>query len=102
MAGRPPGTENKNKRFRAALNRYADADPKRLDDLAEKLWATAMSGDTQAIREVADRLDGKVPQALVGDDEHPPIGVTQIERKIVDTADPNGAGVPAVAGPSEV
>lgn len=82
MAGRPPGAENKNKRFRAALNRYADADPKRLDDLAEKLWATAMLGDTTAIREVADRLDGKVPQALVGDDDHPPVGfvVTGVKR----------------------
>lgn len=73
---------NKVKRFRAALNRYADADPKRLDDLAEKLWATAMSGDTQAIREVADRLDGKVPQAIGGSDELGPVGfiVTGVMR----------------------
>lgn len=73
MAGRPPGAENKNKRFRAALNRYADANPKALDELAEKLFATAMTGDTTAIREVADRLDGKVPQAIVGDEDHPPV-----------------------------
>lgn len=73
---RPLGAENKNKRFKAALARFADADPARLDDLAQKLWATAMSGDVAAMREVADRLDGKVPQAIVGDEEHPPVTVT--------------------------
>jgi hypothetical protein len=26
-----------------------------------------------AFREAADRLDGKVPHAVVGDDEHPPV-----------------------------
>lgn len=30
-------------------------------------------GDPASIRELADRLDGKVPQAVVGDDEHGPI-----------------------------
>ena len=37
-------------------------------------------GDVPAIREIADRLDGKVPQAVVGDDDHDPIrSVTRIE-----------------------
>ena len=62
--GRPLGSENKDKRFKAALVRYADADPKRLDELAEKLWLTALEGDVPAMREVADRLDGKVPQGI--------------------------------------
>lgn len=73
MAGRPVGAENKNKRFKAALIRYADADPKRLDEMAEKLWLTAMEGDVPAMREVMDRLDGKVPQAIGGSDELDPI-----------------------------
>lgn len=102
MAGRPPGAENKNKRFKAALNRYADADPKRLDDLAEKLWATAMSGDTTAIREVADRLDGKVPQALVGDSEHDPIQFERIEVVIVDPANQGSEGVPPAPGAGKI
>ena len=71
--GRPLGSQNKDKRFKAALVRYAEADPTRLDGMAEKLWATAMEGDVSAIREVADRLDGKVPQAIVGDDDHPSV-----------------------------
>jgi len=32
-------------------------------------------GDVSSIREIADRLDGKVPQAVVGDDEHDPVGI---------------------------
>ncbi len=64
MAGRPLGAENKDKRFKAALIRYADADPARLDQLAAKLWGTALEGDIQALKEVADRLDGKVPQGI--------------------------------------
>jgi hypothetical protein len=32
-----------------------------------------LKGDVAAIREIADRLDGKVPQSIVGDDESDPI-----------------------------
>ena len=64
MAGRPLGAENKDKRFKAALIRYADADPRRLDELAKTLWDTAAGGDVTATREIADRLDGKVPQGI--------------------------------------
>lgn len=74
----------KDKRFRAALIRYADAEPDRLDRLAEKLWLTAMEGDTPALKEIADRLDGKVPQGIGGDDELGPVQLEHIERTIVD------------------
>lgn len=41
-------------------------------------------GDVQSIRELADRLDGKVAQAIVGDEEHDPINIVQrIERIVV-------------------
>jgi hypothetical protein len=30
----------------------------------------------RAMEELANRLDGKVPQAIVGDEEHPPVTVT--------------------------
>lgn len=44
-----------------------------------------MQGDVQSIREIADRLDGKVPQALVGDGDEDPINfVAEIRRIIVD------------------
>lgn len=39
-------------------------------------------GKPDAIREVADRLDGKVPQSIGGSDELPPVGciVTGVMR----------------------
>lgn len=41
-------------------------------------------GEVSSVREIADRLDGKVPQAVVGDDEHDPINlVTRVVREIV-------------------
>lgn len=37
-----------------------------LDALAEKLLVKVDEGDTSAIKELGDRLEGKVPQAIVG------------------------------------
>jgi hypothetical protein len=54
--------------------------------------------DTSAAREIADRLDGKVPQAVVGDDEHDPVNVLhRIERVIVDSPNQDGEGIPPAA-----
>jgi hypothetical protein len=51
-------------------------------------------GDVAAIREIADRLDGKVAQAIVGgdDDDNPVNVIRRIERHIVraNSTDPNG------------
>lgn len=76
MAGRPP----KEKSFANMLNiaikeAVADGSSTKLRAVADALVAKAMAGDVQAIKEVADRLDGKVPQAVVGDDEHDPISL---------------------------
>ena len=75
---RQPGTPNKHKPFRAALNRLLDeagSNPKRMDELALALYKRAKAGDVAALKEIADRTDGRVPQAVVGDDEHDPITV---------------------------
>lgn len=47
----------------------------KLRDVADALIAKAIAGDVQAIKEVADRLDGKVPQAVIGDAGSDPIGI---------------------------
>jgi ribosomal protein L17 len=64
MAGRPP----KEKSFANMLNiaiKEATAEGKeKLRIVADKLVELAMSGDLQAIKEVADRLDGKAAQSL--------------------------------------
>lgn len=76
MAGRPPGSQNKDKPFRDALRlAIADAEdnPRKLRKIAEKLFDKAAEGDVAAIKEIADRLDGKVPQAIGGSDELGPV-----------------------------
>lgn len=83
---RPAGSPNKDKPFREALRielaALGEDDPKTLRRLARKLLETAAKDDgLQAIKEVADRLDGKPAQAIVGGDEddNPIALVTRIE-----------------------
>lgn len=67
------------------------SDKTKLRAVADALVEKAMAGDVAAIKEVADRIDGKVPQALVGDGDHDPINIlTRIERTVVRPSDPNG------------
>lgn len=50
-------------------------------------------GDVPSIKELADRIDGKVPQAVVGDDSEDPINVVnKVIREIVrpQPNNPNG------------
>lgn len=56
--------------LRLAVKRPADADVKgktKLDRIAAQLVAEAVDGDVPAIKEIADRLDGRVPQAIMGE-----------------------------------
>lgn len=45
-------------------------DPEQLRKIAEKLLAMALGGDLMAIREVADRLDGKAVQTVHATVDH--------------------------------
>jgi hypothetical protein len=58
--------------LRLAVKRTED-DPAqgktKLDRIAAQLVSVAIDGDVQAIKEIGDRLDGKVPQAHVGGSE---------------------------------
>jgi hypothetical protein len=78
---RPPGSENKDKPYREALRRAIaraeqnENDPHALDRIAERHLAQAASGDMQAIRELADRLDGKATQPIAGDENHAPLAI---------------------------
>ena len=68
MAGNPNPTGRKaDKVVRDALLAALRQKPERLKNAAEAAWAKAEEGDLAAFREIADRLDGKVPQAVVGD-----------------------------------
>jgi hypothetical protein len=66
---RPIGSQNKDKPFRDALRielaALGEDDPKALRGLARQLLKIASGDDgLPAIREIADRLDGKPAQAV--------------------------------------
>ena len=73
-----PGGKPKQKPFSDAL-RLALFEPEtapdrkrtKLDKVVAALLEKATGGDVPALKEVADRIEGKVPQAIVGDDDHP-------------------------------
>ena len=94
MAGRPPKEKSFANMLNIAIKEAVEgSDITKLRAVADALVAKAISGDVQAIKEVADRLDGKVPQALVGDDDADAISVvTKIVREIVrpQPNNPNG------------
>lgn len=74
---RPLGSQNKDKPFRDALRmelaELGEDDPRALRRLARKLLETASKDDgLAAIKEVADRLDGKPAQAVIGGEEDDP------------------------------
>lgn len=75
------------------LAALGEDDPKALRGLARKLLATAAADDgLQAIKEVADRLDGKPAQAVIGGDEDDPAIalVHRIERIVVRAENQDG------------
>lgn len=101
MVGRPfqpgqsgnPAGRPKTKPFKDALKKAIDLAGD--DGVALKLVATALlvkaqDGDVQAIKEIADRLDGKVSQPISGDDEAPPVRIEKIERVITNPANRDG------------
>ena len=62
--GRPIGSVNREKPFNDALRIALRGDPLRLRRIADKLATLAEEGDLGAIRELADRLDGKPAQVI--------------------------------------
>ena len=66
----------------AALNEVDTDNIPKLRRVVDALIAKAMEGDIAAIKEVADRVDGKVPQTIHGDPDNPLI-IEGIVREIV-------------------
>lgn len=68
MAGAPKGNTNSRRENRLWANTIRRAvvqsDGERLRRLAEALITKAEEGDVPALKEIGDRLDGKVPQAV--------------------------------------
>jgi hypothetical protein len=71
--------------IRVAVNRVDSKKGKRLAQLADALVSAGLAGDVPAMKEIGDRLDGKVPQALVGGGpDAAPIAVQLIELRPVE------------------
>lgn len=84
MAGRPPSEKTFANMLRIAINEAHVSGGNKLRAVADALVEKAMSGDVPAIREIGDRLDGKVPQGIIGGGEDDaPLLVSVIERRIV-------------------
>ena len=62
--GRAIGTPNRERPFAEALRLALHGNPLRLRRIAEKLTEKAVEGDLAAIKELADRLDGKPVQVV--------------------------------------
>jgi hypothetical protein len=102
MANPSSRGQQRDKPFRDALRAeiaaaQGDDDFKSLRRIARELLKSAGRGDVQAIREVADRLDGKVPQAHIGgDDDDPAVKVIgEIKYTIVDPKPRSTESIPA-------
>jgi hypothetical protein len=84
MAGRPPKEKSFANMLNIAIKQANDEGVTKLRAVADALVDLAVAGDMQAIKEVADRLDGKPAQAIIGDSSEDPINlVTEIRRTIV-------------------
>lgn len=85
MAGRPPKEKSFANMLNIAIKEANELGVTRLREVADALVKEAIAGNVQAIKEVADRLDGKVPQGVIGGDEDDPAInlVTEIRRVIV-------------------
>jgi len=82
-----PGGRPKAKPFHDALMieiAAAGDDHRALRKIAAALLAKAAHGDVPAINALADRTDGKVAQALIGDVSEDAVQVHTIVRKIVE------------------
>lgn len=52
-----------------------------------------MSGEVPSIKELADRLDGKVPQGVVGDDSEDPLRlVSEVVCRVIDPRKSSSGG----------
>jgi molecular chaperone GrpE (heat shock protein) len=58
-----------------AIKRREESDPQALEKLADALLRRVAEGDVAAIKEVGDRLDGKVTQLIAGDENHAPLAI---------------------------
>ena len=90
MAGAPEGNQNgrkKNRLLTDTLKRELTQKPEDVLAMAQRLIADAKDGDAAARALLFDRVDGKVPQPVVGDDDEAPISVREILIRAISPSD---------------
>lgn len=91
QSGNPNGQPKRTKLWKEAIvraiKRREESDPQALEKLADKLIAQVEAGDVAAIKEFGDRVDGKVAQALIGDDSEDAISLRTIVTGVPRAAD---------------
>lgn len=73
--------------IKRAVARACEAgDQEKLDALADALVAAGLAGDVKAIKEIADRLDGKAPQPVqvAGEVTHSYVAFVPSEKMDLD------------------
>lgn len=89
MAGRPPKEKSFANMLNIAIKEAVEGkDITKLRAVADALVNKAMAGDVQAIAMVAERLDGKVPQAVIGDGDEDPINLVHEIRRVIVRPEP--------------
>ncbi len=89
-----PGGRPKNKPWQDALKKAvaraeSTGDNRKLDEIAWRLLGQALNGEGWAVQHIAERLDGKLPTPVVGDDEQDPISVRTIVTGVPRKGDAN-------------
>lgn len=87
LEGAPIGNANAAKSRRLlgdTLKRELAQHPERAVSIARKLLDCAEAGEPWAQSLVFERVDGKMPQAIVGDDDEPALKFSRVLRTIVD------------------
>ena len=85
--GAPFGSANgakKNRLLTDTLKRELAQHPERVVEIITKLIDDAAAGDQAARALIFERVDGKVPQPVVGDDDEAPISI----RGLIDLVRP--------------
>ena len=83
--GAPIGNKNatKNKPFLDAMRRALAQNPQKIGRIVDKVLDQAEAGEAWAVKEVADRLDGKAVQANTLEDADGNNLVTSLEVRFV-------------------
>jgi len=83
--GAPIGNKNatKNKPFLDAMRRALAQNPQKIGRIVDKILDQAEAGEAWAVKEVADRLDGKAVQANTLEDADGNNLVTSLEVRFV-------------------